>query len=499
VSLLGIDIGSSSCKAAVFSTDGRTLAVATSAYAPVIGAPSTAEIDPAVFWQAVVGVVREASTRAVGDPVQALCIGVHGETFIPVDAGGNPIGTAIMNSDNRAVEEAAWWERAFGRDRLYRITGQPPHPMYPMAKLLWLQRHRPDLVEATARFVGPAEYVLLRMGLPPLTDHSVASRWLAFDIRARRWSADILAAVGITQDRLPETVPAGTLAGRLGPEAARELGLPAGTAVAVGGHDQPCASLGCGAVEPGIVSDSAGTYECLTCASEAPCLGPVSLQASLTSSCHVIPGRYATLAFFPSGIMVRWFIERLVAAESAKAIAAGIDPHAWFEARMPDGPTGLWVTPHLIGAGNPYWDPQASAAVVGLTPSSDVFQLYRGILEGIACEFALEATTLEKATAPFSRVRIAGGGTGSALGLRLRAALSGKTMESLQNAEAVCLGAAILGGVAAGVYRDVHDGVAQAVRVVDELAPEPGLAAAYADQLARYNLLYPSLAPLFKR
>jgi xylulokinase len=499
MSLLGIDIGSSSCKAAVVSIDGQMLALAASAYAPVIGAPSMAEIDPTVFWQAVVSAVRESSARAAGDPVQALCIGVHGETFVPVDAAGDPLGNAIMNIDNRAVEEAAWWEQTFGRDRLYGITGQPPHPMYPMAKILWLRRHRPDLLEATARFLGPAEFVLQRMGLPPVTDYSVASRWLAFDVLARRWSSDILAAAGIPQGRLPEAVLAGTLAGRLSPAAARELGLAAGTVVAVGGHDQPCASLGCGAVEPGIISDSAGTYECLTCASEAPCLGPATLQASLTSSCHVIPEQYATLAFFPSGIMVRWFIERLAAAESAKATAAGIDPHAWFEARMPEGPTRLCVTPHLIGAGNPYWDPRASAAVVGLTPSSDMFQLYRGILEGIACEFALETTTLEKATAPFSRVRIAGGGTRSALGLRLRAALSGKTVETLQNPEAVCLGAAILAGVAAGVYRDVRDGVAHAVRVVDEHLPEPDLAAAYAEQLARYNLLYPSLAPLFKR
>jgi xylulokinase len=497
VSLLGIDIGSSSCKAAVFSTEGRTLASAVSAYAPVISAPSMAEIDPDVFWHAVVRVVRESSAAAPDDPVQALCIGVHGETFIPTDAAGEPVGRAVMNIDNRAVEEAAWWERMFGRDRLYRITGQPPHPMYPAAKLRWLQHHRPDLVGATARFLGPSEYVLLRMGLPPVTDYSLASRWQAFDILAHRWSSDILAAAGIPESRLPEAVPAGTLAGRLAPAAARELGLPAGTAVAVGGHDQPCASLGCGAVEPGIVSDSAGTYECLTCASSAPCLGPVAMQASLNSYCHVVPDRYATLAFFPSGIMVRWFLERLAAAESERAASQGLDPHAWFEARMPEGPTGLCVTPHLIGACNPHWNPRASAAVVGLTPSSDVFQLYRGVLEGIACEFALETTTLEKATAPFSRVRIAGGGAGSALGLRLRAALSGRTVETLRNPEAVCLGAAILGGVAAGVFHDVHDGVAHAVGVADEQPPEPGLAAAYADQLARYNLLYPSLAPLF--
>jgi xylulokinase len=337
------------------------------------------------------------------------------------------------------------------------------------------------------------------MGLPPVTDYSLVSRWMAFDIRKHRWSDDILEAAGLSARCLPEPVPAGTLAGRLGPDAARELGLAPGTAVAVGGHDQPCAALGSGAVDPGTVSDSAGTYECLTCASPAPCLGPVALKASLNSYCHVVPDRYVTLSFFPSGIVVRWFLEQIAGAESDRAASAGTDPHAWFEARMPGGPSGLCVTPHLIGACNPHWNPRASTAVIGLTPSSDVFSLYKGILEGIACEFALNAATLAEATGAFSRVRIAGGGAGSRFGLRLRAALSGRTVETLRNPEAVCLGAAILAGVSAGVYRDVRDGVAQAVGVAEEHPPEPDLARSYAAQVDRYNLLYPALSSLFAR
>jgi xylulokinase len=458
-----------------------------------------AEIDPAAFWKAVVAVVREvaAAAGASGDSVQALCISSHGETFIPVNGAGAPVGSAIMNIDNRAVEEAAWWERTFGRERLYQLTGIPPHPMYALPKIRWLQLHRRDLFRSAARFVGPSDYVLQRMGLPAVTDYSLVSRWMAFDIRKHRWSDEILAAADLSSRSLPEAVPAGTLAGRLGPDAARELGLAAGTAVAVGGHDQPCAGLGSGAIDPGTVSDSAGTYECLSCASPEPCLGPVAMKASLNSYCHVVPDRYVTLAFFPSGIVVRWFLDRLAGAEAARAAAAGADPHAWFEARMPEGPTGICVTPHLIGACNPHWNARASTAVVGLTPSSDVFSLYKGILEGIACEFSLNAATLAEATGAFSRVRIAGGGAGSRFGLRLRAALSGRSVETLRNPEAVCLGAAILAGVSAGVYRDVSDGVANAVAVEAEHPCEPELARSYAAQVARYRQLYPALSPLF--
>lgn len=499
LSLLGIDLGSSGCKAAVFSAQGRTLAEASSAYAPTIPGPAMAEIDPGVFGKAMGIAVRECAAAApvAADPVQALCISSHGETFVPVNAAGEPVGSAIMNIDNRAVEEADWWERTVGRDRLYRITGIPPHPMYALAKIRWLQVHRPDLFRSAARFVGPSDYVLQRMGLPSVTDYSLVSRWMAFDIERHRWSDEILAAADLSPRLLPEAVPAGTLAGRLGAEAARELGLAPGVAVAVGGHDQPCAGLGSGAVDPGTVSDSAGTYECLSCASAEPCLGPVAVKASLNSYCHVVPDRYVTLAFFPSGIVVRWFLERLAGAESERATAAGTDPHAWFEARMPEGPSGVCVTPHLIGACNPHWNARASTAVIGLNPSADVYSLYKGILEGIACEFALNAATLAEATGPFSRVRIAGGGAGSRFGLRLRAALSGRTVETLRNPEAVCLGAAILAGVAAGVYRDVRDGVAQAVGTSAAYPSEPELARAYAAQADLYLRLYPALAPLF--
>jgi xylulokinase len=499
VSLLGVDIGSSRCKAAAFTTEGRALAEAAAPYAPESPGPAMAEMDPGEFRRAVVRTVREAAAVAAGasDPVQALCISSHGETFIPVDRAGAAVGRAIMNSDNRAVDEADWWERTIGRERLYRTTGLPPHPMYALPKIRWLQRHRADLFRAAARFMGPSDWVLTSLGLPPLTDFSLVSRWMAFDIGAHRWSEEILAAADIRAGVLPEVVAAGTLAGRLGTDAARELGLEPGTAVAVGGHDQPCGALGSGAIDPGVVADSAGTYECLTVASREPCLGPASMRASLNSYCHVVPDRYVTLAFFPSGIVVRWFLERLAAAEAGLASAAGTDPHAWFEARTSEGPSGVCVTPHLIGACNPHWNARASAAVIGLTPASDIFAVYQGILEGIACEFGLNADTLADVTGAFSRVRIYGGGAGSRFGLRLRAALSGRTVETLRNPEAVCLGAAILAGVAAGVYRDPQDGVRRVVGVAAEFPPDSRLAAAYSDQVGRYRRLYPALAPLF--
>ncbi len=166
MSLLGVDIGSSSCKVAAFTAAGESLCSASRSYTTVSPGPGMAELDAEDLWQAVAEALREAAAAAAAsrDPVQAVCISSHGETFIPEDRAGRPVGRAIMNIDNRAVAEAQWWEKTIGRERLYGIVGVMAHPMYSMTKVRWLQLHAPEVFRSAARYLGPAEYVLQRMG-----------------------------------------------------------------------------------------------------------------------------------------------------------------------------------------------------------------------------------------------------------------------------------------------------------------------------------------------
>src|SRR5271167_1424810 len=262
MSLLAIDIGSSRCKAVVFALTGEIIAQHAYAYTPEFPAPSQAEINPERFWQAV-SVCSQAVSKNLSDPVRALCLNSHGETFVPVNGRNEAIAPAILNQDNRATEETVWLERTFGRKRLFEITGLVAHPMYPVPKFLWLRKHRPDIFAASVRFLSVIGYVLSRLRLPPYIDYSLASRYLAFDIRQRRWSDEILTATEINAECLPVPVPAGTIAGKLDAAAAGQIGLSAETIVVMGGHDQPCGGLGVGATGPGRIADSMGTYECL--------------------------------------------------------------------------------------------------------------------------------------------------------------------------------------------------------------------------------------------
>jgi xylulokinase len=333
------------------------------------------------------------------------------------------------------------------------------------------------------------------MGLPPYVDYSLASRFLAFDIRKLCWSDEILNAVGLRADRLPIPVPAATIVGKLGAEAANSLGLRSGTIVVLGGHDQPCGALGAGVTGAGRISDSIGTYECIVACSNEPCLSDLAFSASLNSYCHVVPEKFVTLAYFPSGIMVKWFHDLLFASGSDQVRAAPSDRNSeaqhydYLESGLTPAPSGLCITPHLIGTCNPEFNPRARAVIAGLAPDSTSSQIYQGILEGLACELSLIAEFLAEAVGGFQDICVTGGGTRSAMGLQLRAALTRRRLHVMTTQEAVCLGTAILAGVAAGEYQNIAEAVDQVVHEASVVEPDAALAASYEDQSSRYRLL----------
>jgi xylulokinase len=504
MSLLAIDIGSSRCKAVVFAATGEILAQHDRAYSPDFPAPSHAEMNPESFWQAVCQ-CSQAVSKKLSDPVRAMCLSSHGETFVPVDGSNEPIGPAILNQDNRATEEAEWLEGTIGRKKLFNITGLVAHPMYPVPKILWLRKYRPDIFGPSVRFLTVIGYVLSRLGLPPYVDYSLASRYLTFDIRKQHWSDEILAATGIDAECLPVPIPAGSIAGILDASGAKQLGLPPETIVVLGGHDQPCGALGVGAIASGRVADSMGTYECLLAVSDQPSLTDTALAASLNSYCHVVPGKFVTLAFFPSGIMVKWFHDLLYGKADGESYGEGIpskDPesacgesihYSTLERDAPMGPTGICITPNLIGTCHPDFNPHARGIISGLSPNTTRSEIYKGILEGLACELQQMTDILAEAVGDFRDIYVTGGGSQSALGLHLRAALSDRKLHVMKCPEAVCLGSAILAGVAVGEYRNFEEAVKLVVRDVAVVLPDDAVAASYARQSRQYRHLRSAL------
>ena len=496
MSLLAIDIGSSSCKGVAFAVEGQILAERSYSYSPTMPQPAWVEMPAQTFWDALCTVTRAIAREATQDPVEALAISSHGETFVPVDSNYQPLAPAILNMDNRAIVQTEWITQTLGGKRVFEITGLSAHPMYPVPKILWLRQHQAGIFSSAARFLGVTDYLLTRLGLPPYVDYTLASRFLAFDVRRKHWSEDILSACDLRPDQFATPVPTGTFVGKLSSTAATDLGLPMGTAVVAGGHDQPCAALGLGVVDPGRVSASLGTYECVLAASEAPFMNDVAYKANLNSYCHVVPDRYVTLAYFPSGIMLDWFLHLIDADRLGSNATSGRELCADLEKQAPSGPTGLYVAPHLLGTCNPDFNPRASGVIVGLRPGTGPAHIYKGILEGIACELAGMTELLQRVTGSFSDIYVTGGGCRSRLGLDLRAAMTGCRMHLMRCSEAVCLGTAILAGTGAGRYRDISEAIATLVQVVDTAHPSAEIADSYRTQRQQYRLLYSSLAEM---
>ncbi|MBO9570805.1 MAG: hypothetical protein J7497_01135 [Chitinophagaceae bacterium] len=498
MSLLGIDIGSSSCKGVVFNANGIELARGGQSYSTVNTGPAMVEMDASLIRDAVFNVIRELAKKTTDDPIKAFAISSHGETTIPVDKNGKAVGAAIMNSDNRAIEETEWWETSFGRERIYSITGVPLHSMFSLNKIMWLKKNNPELYNKTDKFLSVGDYILMQLGLPPYTDFSLACRTMAFDINKHDWSEEILTHCDIPKQKLGIPVASGSVAGKLSKEIANELGLNEGVIVALGGHDQPCGALGAGAINSGDVFDSAGTYECMAAVSAAPMNTPQALTYSLNSYCHVLPGKFVTLAFFPAGLVSSWFTdqfcyeEKIIAEQSGKSLFDVLNEKIGVYS---PGPTELNITPHFVGSCNPTWDVRAKGVMAGFTPGTTKYHIYKAIHEGIACELSINTEVLDEVVGEFKQMNIAGGNSRSLFTVQLRADLTGKQINILKNDEAVCLGAAILAGIAVGVYKDAADAVSKTVQIEKTVLPDTNAKKQYEKQISRYKVIYPSLAP----
>jgi len=501
MSLLGIDIGTTGCKAIVFREDGTILGQGYREYQLLHPRPGWEELDPREVWDGVCAAIRQAVAAAgSGDPVRALATSVQGEAVTPVAADGTILDHSPVTFDGRTVRYAAWWEEQFGREAIFEITGMPLHPMYTLCKVMWWRDERPEIFERAAWFLCYGDFALHRLGVAPTIDYSMAGRTMAFDLRGATWSLPLLERAGVPPEKLATPRPSGTAVGPIRDAVAEELGLPRGVLAVTGGHDQPCGALGAGIGTAGIAVDATGTVECITPVFDRPVLTPAMRDNNYCCYHHVVTGLYATLAFnFTGGSLLRWYRDTLGQEEVEIARRTGRDVYDIITERAAAGPSDLFVLPHFTMTGTPWFDPRAKGAILGLTLATGKEQLLKALLEGVTFEMRLNLERLAEAGVSVERLRAIGGGARSQAWLQLKADLFGRPVEALGVSEAACLGAAILAGVGAGIYRSASEAATALVRPVATYDPDPTRSARYDERFAVYRDLYPTLAPLLHR
>lgn len=513
MSLLGLDIGTTGCKAIVFRPDGSIVGRASREYPVCTPHRNWAEQDAErVFqlaWEAVQEAVAiaardpltEASSPASFDCVKAMALSVQGEAILPVDREGRALRPAILGMDMRTVEENRWLAERFGPDILFRRTGMPLHTVNTLPKLLWLKNHEPETWTRAHEFLLYEDFFLRRLTGEATISHCLASRTQMYDIASRDWAHDILSECGIGEKRLARLGPdGGGIVGTLRHDLARELDVRGDIVVASGGHDQACAALGSGIIEAGLAMVSTGTAEVVEVAMNAPALSETLRRGSISVYRHVVPELYLAMTLNHSGGMVlRWFRDRFCKRECEAGTASGQDAYDSMLAGAPAGPTPLLVLPHFSGSGTPTLDTSSKGAILGLTFGADRPMLAKAILEGLTFELRGNLDLLKEGGIAIRELRAVGGGARSDLWLQLKADICGIPLRVPHVTEAACLGAAILAGTAAGIYSNLRSAVEQTVFSHKYIQPRAESGAAYETRYRLYRQLYPTLIPLLRQ
>ena len=504
--ILGLDIGTTGCKSIVFSPDGEIISSAYGEYKLYHRRVEWSELNPIEAWNTIKRTIRRSveNGRIKPEEITALSTSVLGDAFIPVDKEGNPLYWSMTTFDARAVKQTRWWEENFGADEIYQITGQPltsSMPIYPLPKIQWLREHEPKVYEKTWKFLCWEEYVNMKLCEKPVTDFSVASRTMMFDITRKRWSEEILEVAGIDESLLPEVMPAGAVIGHISPKASEETGLSEDTLVVTGGHDQPCGALGAGLIESGPAMDATGTVECIGVILDRLVLNEQLRREGFAVHNYVIEDEYFLFGFNPtSGVILRWFRDNFAEKERMEADEKGINVYeilTSLAAESPIGARGLFFLPYFEGSGTPTFNRKARGVLLGLTLAHKKSDVLRALFEGLSYELRRNIEAIERHGTRISEIRAIGGGARSDFWLRIKADVTGQPIVVPNVTEASSLGAAILAGVGSGVYRDIKEAVSGIYTERIKFIPRALNVEKYSRYYDLYKRIYDALAGIF--
>jgi xylulokinase len=483
MSLLGIDVGTTGCKAAAFDLQGRVLGAAYREFAVRSARPGWAELDPGEIWSLVQDCVREAIVPTGGDPVTALSVSSLGEASVPVSRDRRILGPSILNFDPRGADYVEPLRSTVSDDELYALNGNTHGNHYGLTKIMWLRDHRPELYAEADRFLLWSGFIEFMLGAEPRIDYSLACRTLLFDLDREAWSTRVAEAAGIDLAKLPPPVPSGTVVGAVSDAVAADLGLPKGVAVVSGAHDQCANAVGCGVVGPGAAMYGMGTFTCIVPVFSSRPDTRAMPAHGLNTEHHAVPGRFVTFIYNQGGSILKWCRDTFANLDHARAREAGRDVYDDLLREMPQGPSGVIVLPHFTTTGPPEFIADSCGMIAGLRLDTTRGRILKGALEGTTFYLREIVDALPSVGLEVDEYTAVGGGAKSEAWVHLAASIFGKPFRIPEVTEAGALGAALMAGVGTGVYASYSDAVSAAVRIDRTIEPDM-------DEHARYAPLY---------
>ena len=454
-----------------------------------------AEQDPRDWWRACGQAVRRALDHMGAGGDEIACVGFSGQMHgaVLLDANDEVVRPAIIWCDQRTEPQVQELSNLFGTDRLIQLTCNPPLTNFTLTKLLWVRENEPQNWQRVAHIMLPKDYVRLRLTGERAIDMADASGTLLLDVARRAWSSEVLTKTGIDKQLLPPLFESSQVCGRVSAAGAKATGLKPGTPVVAGAGDQAAGAVGMGIVRPGVVSATIGTSGVVFAATDGPALDP---RGRLHTFCHAVPGRWHVMGVTQAaGLSLRWFRDRF-----GTGADDGRDPYARLSdeaAQAPAGADGVFWAPYLMGERTPHCDPNARAALVGLSASHTRSHVIRAILEGVAFSLRDSFTIFREMNVPVERIRLGGGGARSNLWRQIQADVYGHAVEVVEAEEGAAYGAAILAGVGAGGWKSVDEACDAVVRTASEIRPNPQNAEILDRAYQGYRRIYPALRQIY--
>jgi xylulokinase len=488
--LIALDVGTTGARAVAVDLGGRIVAEERRPYETTSSHPGWAEQDPHDWSEGAAEALGRLVTR-LPNPDAVLAIGLTGQcpSVAPCDKAGQPVGPGLIYRDNRAAAEAATIRDTIGLEPLHRRTGHPAEAFHIGPKVLWLRKHEPKVFASTGVFLQPRDIVLQRLGRRIATDESHANATLFFDLRARCWADDLFAAFELQPALFPEVLSSWEVAAELPPDIASETGLRTGIPIVIGAGDSQCVAFGAGVVDPGPISEMAGSSSCLNSAVLEP-----ATDVRITHYNHVVPRRYTTeVGLNATGASIDWAVSRL----GYSGYGEFSDDVETYRAQMiaghdEDPLSGApFYLPYLADGERD--DPTAQAALVGLSARHSRAAIAYAIAEGVALAVRERVLTLQRAGSPLDDLRVAGGGAQlDVLGSLKADALECPVLHL--DADTAAVGTALLAGAAAGVEQEAQSAIAGIVSRASRFEPDKEGSAILRARAERFNELTSSAA-----
>ena len=497
--LVGIDEGTTGCKTCIFDIEGNVVGSDYREYPCYYPKPTWVEqlaedITPALFDSC-----KAAIANAKIDPQEIIAVGLSSQGSVtgPVDKNGKLLRSFIGWQDLRGAEMVEELESKITPEEFYKITGDPtPGGIFSLHKYLWLRKYQPEIYEKTAMFTTHQDYFLREFGVEDYwTDLSSSSRASLMDVDKHVYSHKIMDLFGLDIKQHPKLAEGGQPVGRVPKHVAEKTGLPEGTLLCVGAHDQNCSTFGCGAVKGGDCAMVLGTFGSCFVVSDTPLRDP---NRKLVVKGNVGPKNWTIEGFaVAAASSFRWYRDTFCELEKAAGKLIGQDPYKLIDQEIeksPVGAHGVTFLSYLQGAGGPRGNSKAKGTFVGMTLGTTEADMARAVMEGICYEMRDIIEAQKRAGTRIKVIRLTGGGSKSPLWVQMQADIYQTPIQVLQTHETGALGAALYAGVGAGLYKSYQEAVDVAVHVTKEYTPNPKARDSYDDGYDRFVHTYEALA-----